>query len=172
MEQTGQSSQQQKRPFFVYGTLLPRQPNYHLWGDCILKERAATFANGRLYDMGHYPMLVETESGGSIKGCLIEVTDNAYESILIQLDALEGYNPRQPKASAYRRCQRPVRIADGRFVSAWVYIGQEKYVQGKPIVTGGNWEQYVAHKHGQLQAWWQHVNSVAGLHERQLDGND
>jgi gamma-glutamylcyclotransferase (GGCT)/AIG2-like uncharacterized protein YtfP len=51
-------------PFFVYGTLLPGQPNYPLWAAAIRSEQPATLPNGRLYDMaqlglGHYPLLVE-----------------------------------------------------------------------------------------------------------------
>ena len=46
-------------PFFVYGTLLPGQPNAHLWGDGIVAQQNATLANGRLYDLGAFPMLVE-----------------------------------------------------------------------------------------------------------------
>ncbi len=50
-------------PFFVYGTLLPGQPNDELWADSIIKIEAAFLDNSHIYDMGYYPMLV-AQSGG------------------------------------------------------------------------------------------------------------
>lgn len=62
----------QRLPFFVYGTLIPGQPNDHLWQGAIGSLEAAVFDNGRLYDMGFYPMLVEGRAG-MVKGKLIRV---------------------------------------------------------------------------------------------------
>ena len=45
-------------PFFVYGTLLPGQPNDDLWGDGIAQVETAVLDDSHIYDMGYYPMLV------------------------------------------------------------------------------------------------------------------
>jgi gamma-glutamylcyclotransferase (GGCT)/AIG2-like uncharacterized protein YtfP len=149
--------------FFVYGTLLPGQPNYGLWRGRIESEQEATFANGRLYDMGYYPMLVEGEVG-RVQGLLITVRPQEYEAVVMELDALEGYDPGQPDACAYCRVERSVTLIDGRSVSAWVYLGHSRYVSELTPVTGGDWARYVADKMDQITAWWQDMTTVWGLH--------
>ncbi len=86
-------------PLFVYGTLLPDQPNAYLWGDGITKVETAVFRYGRLYDFIHYPMLLETKSG-EVKGALVTVKPSVYERTLALLDDLEGYNPAAPPRRA------------------------------------------------------------------------
>ena len=49
---------QEKRPFFVYGTLLPGQPNYYLLEYAITHSAQAIIYDCQLYDMGPYPMMV------------------------------------------------------------------------------------------------------------------
>ncbi len=63
-------------PFFVYGTLLPGQPNYDLWSDSIREKKPAIFRNGRLIDLGFYPILFE---GGDspVSGMIVSVRDEA-----------------------------------------------------------------------------------------------
>ena len=51
----------EKLPFFVYGTLIPDQPNYYLWKDSIVNTKKGFIKNHQLFDMGHYPMIVESE---------------------------------------------------------------------------------------------------------------
>ncbi len=91
-------------PFFVYGTLIPGQPNEHLWGKAIATIETAVITNCQLYDMGYYPMLVE-QQGAAVHGKLITVQYQAYENILARLDNLEGFVPDQPTDSTYRRVQ-------------------------------------------------------------------
>ena len=52
----------ERLPFFVYGTLIPGQPNYYLWKDCIVNTKKGSIEYYQLFDMGHYPMI--TESNG------------------------------------------------------------------------------------------------------------
>lgn len=153
-------------PFFVYGTLLPGQPNAFLWEDDLVAAEPAVFANGRLYDMGHYPMLVE-EKGTQVRGQIVTVRPAAYTAVLQRLDMLEGYNPAQPNASAYRRLERVVQRADGTTISAWTYLGHARYVAGRPPIPGGHWPTYVAQKQDQLQNWWATIHTVAGLHKEE-----
>ncbi|MCP5099204.1 MAG: gamma-glutamylcyclotransferase [Chloroflexi bacterium] len=155
-------------PLFVYGTLLPNQPNFYLWGDTIIGMETAVFKNGRLYDMGHYPMLIE-EPGNQVHGKIITVKSDFYPLIVARLDNLEGYNPQQPQASAYQRKKRLVRLVDGRFINAWVYIGQPQYVKGLPIVETKDWSTHAANEIQLMQKWWATTDSVAGLHEADID---
>jgi len=150
------------RPFFVYGTLLPGQPNDYLWGEAIVSQQAATLAHGRLYDCGAFPMLVE-EGPDSVIGCLISVQPEQYTAVLARLDELEGYDPDHPEASAYRRVQREVVGEDGRSYSAWVYLGHAAAMPGMSPIPGGDWRRYAATAFADMQQWWQDVQSVHGL---------
>jgi gamma-glutamylcyclotransferase (GGCT)/AIG2-like uncharacterized protein YtfP len=125
-------------PFFVYGTLLPGEANYHLWGDAIRREETAVFPNGRLYDLGGYPMMLE-EGDAPVRGALIYVHPAAYAAILARLDALEGYNPERPDASPYQRRRRRALTEAGTAVTAWVYLGRRRYVRHRPVIESGDW---------------------------------
>ncbi|MBK8935863.1 MAG: gamma-glutamylcyclotransferase [Chloroflexi bacterium] len=149
-------------PFFVYGTLLPGQPNAHLWGDGIVAQQNATLANGRLYDLGAFPMLVE-EGEEKVVGCLITLQPEQYHTTLAKLDELEGYDPAQPTASAYRREPREVLGEDGRSYAAWVYIGHATALPGMMPIPGGDWRRHVAATFQDVDEWWQTVQSVHGM---------
>ena len=151
-------------PFFVYGTLLPNQPNHYLWGKSIVSIETAVFPHGRLYDMGHYPMMIE-QPHEVVKGKLITVNPSVYDAITTTLDTLEGYDPARPTASAYRRLERVVEVENGRFVTAWLYLGQPKYVTGLHSIPSGDWGQHISATKKQIKSWWTNVNSVAGIHE-------
>ncbi|MCP4422129.1 MAG: gamma-glutamylcyclotransferase [Chloroflexi bacterium] len=150
-------------PFFVYGTLLPNQPNFFLWESDIVRIEFASFNGGQLYDMGHYPMVVAAQ-GQTVQGMMMTVVDAAYNVIQQRLDELEGFNPAQPETSAYRRQSVYVTLANGRLQQAWIYMGQLQYVADKPIVPSGDWATYAAKKQIESYDWWRNVNSVAGLH--------
>ena len=158
-------------PFFVYGTLLPHQPNYHLWGKMIDTQSTAVFVNGRLHDMGYYPMLIEATKG-YVHGMLMWVLSDAYTEIVDRLDMLEGFDPREPEASAYRRVQKEVQLADGRWQQAWVYLGHPDYVVGRPIILSGNWARYIVSQQIHIATWWDDTTTVAGLHEKEDDVAD
>jgi hypothetical protein len=49
--------------------------------------------------------------------------------------------------------------------SKWIYLSQPRFVQGKAIVSSGDWAAYVAKKQIGSDDWWRNVNSVAGLHK-------
>ncbi|MDX1614913.1 MAG: gamma-glutamylcyclotransferase family protein [Candidatus Promineifilaceae bacterium] len=140
-------------PFFVYGTLLPGQPNHALWGRSIGASQTATFRGGRLYDMGHYPMLVEAQRG-LVKGLAISVRPNRYRRLLRRLDRLERYDPQQPEHPLYRRVLRPVARPDGESLTAWVYLGRPELVAGRPLIPAGDWVAYAARRYPDLPEWW------------------
>lgn len=151
-------------PFFVYGTLLPDQPNFFLWGSDIIDMEQATLFGGRLYDIGYYPMLVTAVSSQTVQGMVITVNAAHYEAVTQRLDELEGYDPQQAEESGYQRQQIEVVLANGRSQQAWVYMGQLELVQGKPAVDNGDWATYTANNQPNLQEWWDTISTVAGLH--------
>ncbi len=152
-------------PFFVYGTLLPDQPNFFVWGEDIAHLEPATFYGGRLYDMGFYPMLIAAEADTAVSGQLITPLPAQYQAVCQRLDELEGYDPDQPESSDYQRKQVEVVVGDGRSQNAWVYLGQPQFVTDKPEVPNGRWAAYVAESQVELQAWWEAIRSVAGQHK-------
>ncbi|VAW43611.1 hypothetical protein MNBD_CHLOROFLEXI01-4000 [hydrothermal vent metagenome] len=155
-------SKAEQTPFFVYGTLLPNQPNFPIWGSAILNMEAAQFHGGRLHDMGFYPMVIAAKAA-TVQGMVIMVAAASYRTIQQQLDVLEGYDPANQAGSAYRRQRAQVVMANGRFQPAWIYRGQPQFVKDKPIVANGDWTTYAASKQAESEAWWRNINSVAGL---------
>ncbi|WP_420631459.1 gamma-glutamylcyclotransferase family protein [Candidatus Leptofilum sp.] len=158
--------QSKQLPFFVYGTLLPEQPNFSLWESDIVAKQPATLWGGRLHDMGYYPMLVLAEAAEAVQGMVITVKPTGYGAVLQRLDALEGYDPKQPNQNGYRRRMVKVALANGRSQKAWVYLGQSDLVVDKPVVANGDWAAHAAQNHPRLQDWWETIQSVAGLHQK------
>lgn len=140
-------------PFFVYGTLLPGQPNYHLWGQGIAGQQPATFANGRLFDMGYYPMLVEG-MGSEVSGMLVTINVAHYADVLQRIDVLEGFNPQEPKQGAYRRLKRVVQVIDKGRAEAWVYLGTDRYAASAPLIESGDWVSHASERLADLTSWW------------------
>ena len=156
-------------PFFVYGTLIPGQTNDHLWREGIRGVETAVLTNGRLYDMGYYPMLV-LEGSGTVQGKLITVASGCYGEILKCLDDLEGYIPDQPSKSTYMRLKRGVTTDDGRKALSWVYVGRPDYVGDTELIACGDWIDYAAGLSSQLDSWWENVITVHELHDGMKGG--
>ena len=151
-------------PFFVYGTLLPNQPNYYLWKDSITDTKNGIIRNYQLFDMGHYPMIVESE-GNNVVGMLMYIKSEDYNKITKVIDNLEGYNPEKHGDSAYNKEIRDIELENGELEKVWIYIGSKEYVKKENIVKGGNWVKHISEKKGD-QDWWKETDTVAGLHER------
>lgn len=156
---------EQQLPFFVYGTLLPDQPNFTLWGQEIAQMTPAKFLGGKLYDMGYYPMLVATQTADTVQGMVITPHAAKYEAVQQRLDALEGYDPNKPELSGYRRRAVDVILANGRSQTAWAYLGQPELVTNKPMVADGDWAAHAVQNQPFLQEWWKAIDTVAGLHK-------
>jgi gamma-glutamylcyclotransferase (GGCT)/AIG2-like uncharacterized protein YtfP len=152
-------------PFFVYGTLLPGQPNAFLWGEAIVSQEVGWLANGRLYDLGSFPILLE-EGADSVQGMVIGVAQEQYAEVMARLDELEGYDPEQPDKAGYRRAEREVVLENGRWQTAWVYIGQGIKTNGLTSVPGGNWVSYITNRLSQIESWWQDTFSIAHLFDQ------
>jgi gamma-glutamylcyclotransferase (GGCT)/AIG2-like uncharacterized protein YtfP len=150
-------------PFFVYGTLIPGQPNAAVWGQEIVSNARASLANCQLYDLGYYPMLVEGRAG-EVQGVLITLRATRYHDVLRLIDALEGYDPSRPGASAYKRVIRVVGGPDGTPVRAWVYVGEAGHVTEDKLIVGGSWPEHVSAAGADLETWWRGVSTIAGWH--------
>ena len=151
-------------PFFVYGTLLPNQPNYYLWKDSIADTKNGIIRNYQLFDMGHYPMIVESE-GNNVVGMLMYIKTEDYEKITKIIDNLEGYNPENHGNSAYNREIRDIKLENGELEKALIYIGSEYFVKKDNAVKRGNWVKYISSKNKNLD-WWKDTDTVAGLHTK------
>ncbi len=153
-----------KRPFFVYGTLLPGQPNYYLLEYALTNSAQATIHDCQLYDMGPYPMMVEAPGVDTV-GMVMDVDDAFVADVTANLDMLEGYDPQNHDSSAYKRVLRKVKLENGRFVEAWVYLGAKTFVNGMEPIDSGDWRQHMRTKQAQISHWWETIETVAGLHQ-------
>ena len=122
---------------FVYGTLMRGFPLHHLLNDQCEFMGTGT-VNGRLMDLGHYPGAVPEEPE-TVHG---EVYRLPAPGLLASLDRKEGYRPDAPARSLYLRRLTPVRLADGREVTAWIYWYHGSSDRAVPI-PGGDYRQYV-----------------------------
>jgi gamma-glutamylcyclotransferase (GGCT)/AIG2-like uncharacterized protein YtfP len=140
-------------PFFVYGTLLPGQPNYRLWQNGLLAKHPATFKQGYLLDLVHFPMLVEGDND-MVKGMLMIPHPHAYTGIMNRLDELEDFDPSQPTVGAYYRAERLVHLSNNETCSAWVYLGRPKYAGDAPVIESGDWIAHSAAVQNEIKAFW------------------
>ena len=154
----------ERLPFFVYGTLIPNQPNYYLWKDSITDTKNGIIRNYQLFDMGHYPMIVESE-GNNVEGMIVYIKTEDYSKITKIIDNLEGYNPENHGKCAYNREIKDIELENGESEKAWIYIGSEEYIMKENAVEGGNWVKHMSGKKGN-QDWWKDTDTVAGLHTK------
>ena len=152
-------------PFFVYGTLLPEQPNFRLWKDSISRMEYGRIKDCQLFDMGAYPMLVESNEK-YVHGMLVFIMPEHKDEMIARIDELEGYDPGKHGESAYNREMREVELENGKAVTAWVYLGHKKYIGKEKSVPSGKWAKHVAKKKEKHQDWWEETDTVAGLHEK------
>jgi gamma-glutamylcyclotransferase (GGCT)/AIG2-like uncharacterized protein YtfP len=121
MTTTTKTTTTKQLPFFVYGTLKRDQHNECVWPAKALEVQAGT-TSGILYDLGHFPAMVE---GDGVVGGEVWFMDEAdMEATLQRLDRLEGYNPRG--GGLYDRRQVAVTLTTGRDrgteVICWAYF--------------------------------------------------
>jgi gamma-glutamylcyclotransferase (GGCT)/AIG2-like uncharacterized protein YtfP len=124
---------------FVYGTLLATAD--HPMGARLRREARLIGAGqieGRLYSLGRYPGLAETDgAAGLVHGEVYAL--NTPVVTLKWLDAYEGILPGRPEESPYERVVRPVRLESGETVSAWVYLYRRR-VRLRPEIEDGRWK--------------------------------
>ncbi|GAA1911608.1 gamma-glutamylcyclotransferase [Streptomyces sodiiphilus] len=111
-------------PFFVYGTLRPGG-RHHGWA---LAGRTAAQQPARLpgvvlYEGPGFPYAVPApeDPRAQAHGELIHPAPGHYETVLKDLDHLEGYLPGAP-GNHYERMAMPALTPDGGRIDAWVYV--------------------------------------------------
>lgn len=131
---------------FVYGTLMPGA-----LGELGALERArladearllgAAQMQGRLYDFGDYPGVIESaDSSSVVHGEVLSLLDPA--ATWPWLDAYEGIAPRDPDPEYARRIC-PISLVDGVSTTAWVYLYRWPTRRGR-LVTSGRWQPAMA----------------------------
>ena len=98
---------------FVYGTLMPGEPNFRQIEDFVIDHQPGTI-DGVLVDLGAYPALVPGE--GIVKGAMLRIKPEALEIT----DRIEGYHS-DPDRCLYVREEVVVRLEDGQEARAWTY---------------------------------------------------
>ncbi|MEU2763503.1 gamma-glutamylcyclotransferase family protein [Streptomyces sp. NPDC007094] len=132
-------------PFFVYGTLLPGEPNHDLFlRGRTAEERPAVLARALLYDGPGYPYAIEGH--GRVHGTLLVAAPGVYGELLGLLDHLEEFlGPGHPR-NLYERVVREVEprdSGDGGSVRAWVYFAAAAVTRslrtGGVLIPEGRW---------------------------------
>lgn len=120
---------------FVYGTLMSHTGTAK--AQQLMAEAdslgPATIA-GTLYRIDWYPGLVEGE--GRVHGEVFRLRSAA--ASLVWLDAYEGIVPgdERENRNEYVRVRRPVTLADGRTLEAWVYLYVRDVGTSSPVADG------------------------------------
>lgn len=139
-------------PFFVYGTLrtggVLHEPYF---GNSVISSSPAwmsgaqmTVSPGPSSPGIPYVYHVEDQTK-TVRGDLIIVDPFNFESILFDLDSLEGYNEASPTYNHYWRREVVVDGIDGQ-VKAWCYLAQRStaHAPGNHLIDGGNYLRYVS----------------------------
>jgi gamma-glutamylcyclotransferase (GGCT)/AIG2-like uncharacterized protein YtfP len=107
---------------FVYGSLMSRAA--HPMGDRLRREAklvGEATLQGRLFAISWYPAAVAGEDPAErVHGEVYALADPA--RTLRWLDAYEGIVSARPNSAEYERIERPVRLASGEEIAAWVYL--------------------------------------------------
>ena len=91
-----------------------------------------------LFDVGLYPAAIPA-SDALVQGELHRMND---ESVLRELDDIEGFRPEQPDASLYLRLETPVTLSDGRTENAWTYFYNAP-LGSSPRIESGDYLDYL-----------------------------
>ncbi|MEU9929223.1 gamma-glutamylcyclotransferase family protein [Streptomyces sp. WAC00303] len=135
-------------PFFVYGTLLPGEPNHDLFlRGRTAGERPAVLPRALLYDGPGYPYAIEGH--GRVHGTLLVAAPGIYGELLGLLDHLEEFlgpgHPRNLYERVVREVELPVQGAPdgGEPVRAWVYLAAAAVTRslrtGGVLIPEGRW---------------------------------
>jgi gamma-glutamylcyclotransferase (GGCT)/AIG2-like uncharacterized protein YtfP len=121
---------------FVYGSLMSSAG--HPMGERLRREarlvgQAAIL--GRLYRIGWYPGVVASRDPGERVHGEVYVLDDPGRA-LEWLDDYEGIVPGNPDPSEYERIERPVRLASGEEIVAWVYLYRGDVAKLSEIADG------------------------------------
>lgn len=124
---------------FFYGTLMSgfKRPGRQRL-DARLTPVGRGSIHAALFDVGLYPAAIPA-SDASVQGELHRMTD---ESVLRELDDIEGFRPEQPDLSLYTRLETPVTLTDGRVETAWTYFYNAP-LGNAPRIESGDYLDYL-----------------------------
>lgn len=127
---------------FLYGTLRPSALGRL---GRVRRERlkkhsvslgAASMA-GRLYDLGFYPGAIESSLAGEhVHGEAVRMPDPS--AIFDWLDVYEGIGAHGGSRFGFERVQRPVFLAGGDVIEAWVYLYRGALPLDR-LIANGRW---------------------------------
>lgn len=115
---------------FAYGTLRDALQRDVVLRGAPSREVGAGSTPGALYDLGHYPGLVDGGPDDRVPGALIELADAA---ALERLDAYEDV-----ANGLFVRRRTAVRLDSGGEREAWVYV-YNRSIAGRPRITSWCW---------------------------------
>ena len=123
---------------FVYGSLMSSAG--HAMGERLRREArllGEATIQGRLYKISWYPGAVDApDAGKRVHGELYALAQPS--RALAWLDRYEGIAPGATRSAEYERVERPVRLASGEEIVAWVYLYRGD-VAGRSAVPSGRW---------------------------------
>lgn len=126
-------------PLVVYGTLLDSTLRGKLGVDAHMRRIGACLIEGRMYDIGSFPGVVEGE--GTVRGELYAVER---PEVFDRLDQYEGYHPDLPRSSRFVRKIVPLIQPEG---TAWVYF-YEGPISARTRIESGSWRTYRSERDG------------------------
>lgn len=139
------TTEPERLPFFVYGTLRPGRANHaRFLRGRTADEETALVRGVSLYEGPGYPYAVTGPAEGVVHGGLVRPREDVHDVVRADLDRLEGYVPGAP-GNLYERVVWQAECADGRTVRAWVYVAAEPLAgrlraSGTPV-PGGDWSR-------------------------------
>jgi gamma-glutamylcyclotransferase (GGCT)/AIG2-like uncharacterized protein YtfP len=124
---------------FFYGTLMSgfKRPGRERL-DAKLTPIGRGSIHAALFDVGLYPAAIPA-TDAYVQGELHRMSD---DSVLHDLDEIEGFRPEEPDASLYRRLETPVTLTDGRTELAWTYFYNAP-LGGAPRIESGDYLDYL-----------------------------
>jgi gamma-glutamylcyclotransferase (GGCT)/AIG2-like uncharacterized protein YtfP len=129
---TSRSDEPRSDYLFTYGTLQPGRAPAEIANVVEqLPLLGRGYVYGTLFDFGHYPgAVLDVSSTTRVPGAIYKLPPD--QTLLAQLDDYEEYSPESPETSQFIRELHPVHCEDGRTVSCWVYVYNERFLDRFP----------------------------------------
>ena len=119
---------------FFYGTLMtPFNRTAQLHIDQVLSFRGRGTISAALFDLGIYPAAIPSVDN-RVWGEVHRMSN--VDTVLAELDALEGFRPSEPDTSLYRRVETTVTFEDGRTAASWAYFYNAPLGRSQRIESG------------------------------------
>lgn len=119
---------------FFYGTLMSgfqRPGRTRL--DRVLVPVGRGWIHAALFDLGIYPAAIPA-ADSRVWGEVHQMLDS--ESVLSNLDEIEGHSAADPDTSLYTREEVPVTFEDGRVATVWTYFYNAPLGRAERIDSG------------------------------------